>query len=201
MGATYLHAVASLDGFIADANDDVGPLFDWYYNGDQPIVPDDEVEFQGGTPFRVSAASADYVRGLWTRQEVIVLGRHLFDLTDGWKGHPPASRHAVVISHRPKPEGWHPEASYDFVGSVEEGVARAKELAGEGDVGICAGDVGGQALALGLVDFVAIDIVPVVFGSGKPYFGPLTEAQLMLEDPDLVIQGDRVLHLRYPVRR
>ena len=27
-------AVASLDGFIADDNDDVGPLFDWYGNGD-----------------------------------------------------------------------------------------------------------------------------------------------------------------------
>ncbi len=29
------------------------------------------------------------------------------------------------------------------------------------------GDVGGQALALGLVDEVAMDVVPVVFGSGK----------------------------------
>jgi hypothetical protein len=27
-------AVVSLDGFIADANDDVGLLFDWYDNGD-----------------------------------------------------------------------------------------------------------------------------------------------------------------------
>jgi hypothetical protein len=27
-------AVISLDGFIADDNDNVGPLFDWYSNGD-----------------------------------------------------------------------------------------------------------------------------------------------------------------------
>jgi dihydrofolate reductase len=64
-----------------------------------------------------------------------------------------------------------------------------------------AGDVGGQALALGLIDLVAIDIVPVVFGRGKAYFGALADGRLMLEDPDVVIQGDGVLHLRYPVRR
>ena len=67
-------------------------------------------------------------------------------------------------------------------------------------VAVCAGDVGGQALALGLVDVVAMDVVPVVFGTGKRYFGDV-DAQHLLEDPDVVIQGDRVLHLRYPVRR
>ena len=61
--------------------------------------------------------------------------------------------------------------------------------------------VGGQALALGLIDHVAIDVVPVVFGRGKPYFGTLADGHLLLEDPDVVIRGDRVLHLRYPVRR
>jgi dihydrofolate reductase len=202
MATTYLHAVASLDGYIADANDDPGPLFDWYYNGTEPIVEDDsDVEHQGGTPFRISAASADYVRGIWERQSVIVVGRHLFDITNGWEGRPPACERAVIVPHRPKPEGWHPEAPYDFVDSVEGAVARAQELAGDGEIGICAGDVGGQALALGLVDHVAIDVVPIVFGGGKSYFGTAIDAPAMLKDPDVVIQGDRVLHLRYPVRR
>jgi hypothetical protein len=53
----------------------------------------------------------------------------------------------------------------------------------------------------GLIDHVAIDIVSVVFGRGKPYFGTLANGHLMLEDPELVIQGDGVLHLRYPVHR
>jgi hypothetical protein len=39
-----------------------------------------------------------------------------------------------------------------------------------------------------------------VFGSGKRYFGSVN-AQHLLEDPDVVIQGDRVVHLRYLVRR
>jgi len=46
----------------------------------------------------------------------------------------------------------------------------------------------------------AMDVVPVVFGSGKRYFGSV-HAQHLLADPDVVIQGNRVLHLRYRVRR
>ena len=45
-----------------------------------------------------------------------------------------------------------------------------------------------------------MDVVPVVFGSGKRYFGS-AGGQHLLEDPDVVIQGNRVLHLRHPVRR
>jgi hypothetical protein len=45
-----------------------------------------------------------------------------------------------------------------------------------------------------------MDVVPVVFGSGKRYFGSV-DTQHLLEDPDTVIQGNRVLHLRYRVRR
>jgi dihydrofolate reductase len=129
-----------------------------------------------------------------------VIGRHLFDMTNGWEGKPPAGEHVVVVSHRPKPDGWHPEASYHFVDDVEQAVAKAKDLAGDRIVAVAAGDVGGQALALGLVDEVAMDVVPVVFGSGKKYFGPV-DSQHLLEDPDVVIRGDRVLHLRYRVRR
>src|SRR5215207_7417775 len=148
MGTTYLHAVATLDGYIADERDDVGPLHDWYFNGDHPLVDEDHADVHGA-PFRVSAASADYVRGIWSRQKVLVIGRHQFDLTNGWEGHPPASDHVVVVSHRPRPTGWHPEASYHFATSVEEGIARAQGLAGEGEIGVGAGEVGGQALSLG----------------------------------------------------
>jgi hypothetical protein len=45
-----------------------------------------------------------------------------------------------------------------------------------------------------------MDVVPVVFGSGKRYFGSVDAAQL-LEDPDVVIPGNRVVHLSYRVRR
>jgi hypothetical protein len=47
---------------------------------------------------------------------------------------------------------------------------------------------------------VASSSQEVVFGSGKRYFGPVRGRHL-LEDPHTVIQSDRVLHLRYRVRR
>jgi dihydrofolate reductase len=106
----------------------------------------------------------------------------------------------VVVTHRPRPEGWHPEASCQFVDDIGRAIMVAKDLAGDRDVAVTAGDVGGQALALGLIDEVAMDVVPVVFGRGKRYFGAV-DAQQLLEDPDVVIQGRRVLHLRYRVRR
>jgi dihydrofolate reductase len=106
----------------------------------------------------------------------------------------------VVVSHRPKPEKWHPEASYHFVDDVTAAVATAKDLAGSRTVAVAAGNVGGQALSLGLVDEVAIDVAPVVFGSGKPYFGDV-DGQHLLEDPEVVIRGNRVVHLRYRVSR
>jgi dihydrofolate reductase len=105
----------------------------------------------------------------------------------------------VVVTHRPPPEGWDPAAPFHFVDGIEAAVATARELAGDRLVEVAAGDVGGQVLAAGLVDEVRMDVVPVVFGSGKRYFGSV-DAQHLLEDPD-VVQGNRVLHLRYQVRR
>jgi dihydrofolate reductase len=198
MATVIMHAVTSLDGFIADEHDDVGPLFDWYFNGDQPIT--DEAGEQRHARFRVAEQSHAYVRAFWGSIGATIQGRHLFDLTNGWEAEPPAGEHLVVVSHRPRPEGWHPEADVPFFDDVTAAVEKAKQRAGEQVVAICAGDVGGQALALGLVDEVAMDVVPVLFGTGKRYFGQ-AGAALLLEDPSVVIQGDRVLHLRYRVSR
>ena len=203
MATVIMHNAVSVDGFVADKKDQVGPLFDYIGNGD--------IELTDGGEIKVSQVSADYLRPIWAGIGSMVIGRHLFDLTNGWDGAPPAGDHVVVVSHRPRPGDWQPsgfnavhprqqQASYYFISDVAQAVAKAKELAGERTVAVAAGDVGGQALALGMVDEVAMDVVPVVFGSGKRYFGPV-EAQHLLEDPHIVIQGDRVLHLRYRVRR
>ena len=118
-----------------------------------------------------------------------IVGRHVFDMTDGWDGKPPGGiDHVVVVTHRPEPRGWDSEAPFHFVDGVEAAVATAQELAGDRIVEVAAGEVGGQVLAAGLVDEVRMDVVPVVFGSGKRYFGSV-DAQQLLEDPDVVIQG------------
>lgn len=193
MGKVVMYNVVSVDGFVADENDQPGPLFDWYFNGDVPL---DE-----GGELTVSQTSYDYTRSFWDQIGATIAGRHVFDITGGWDGTPPGGvDHVVVVTHRPEPEGWDPEAPFHFVDGVEAAVTKAQELAGDRMVVVSAGEVGGQALAAGLIDEVRMDVAPVVFGSGKPYFGSV-DAQHLLEDPDLVIQGNRVLHLRYRVRR
>lgn len=193
MGKVVMYGSVSVDGFIADGDDQPGPLFDWLTNGDVPLD-------ESGV-LKVSQISFDYTRPYWDQVGTTVAGRRVFDLTDGWGGQPPSGiEHVVVVTHRPAPEGWDAEAPFHFVDGVEAAVAEAQRLAGDRIVEVAAGDVGGQALAAGLVDEVRMDVAPVVFGSGKRYFGSV-DAQHLLEDPDAVIQGDRVLHLRFPVRR
>jgi hypothetical protein len=68
VGTVIMHNVVSVDGFIADSSDGVGPLHDWYFSGDTPITEaDDEGYDHSGTGagFRVSRASAEYVRPMW----------------------------------------------------------------------------------------------------------------------------------------
>jgi dihydrofolate reductase len=89
-----------------------------------------------------------------------------------------------------------------FVDGVEKAIAAAKEFAGDRDVDVAAGQIGGQALKLGLIDQVVVNQVPVVFGSGRPFFatGGLAEP-LRLENPTTIVPGDRVTHLVYDVSR
>lgn len=193
MGKVVLYGSVSVDGFIADENDLPGPLFDWLTSGDIPL--DDS------GALKVSQTSYDYVRPYWDQIGVTIAGRRVFDMTDGWDGVPPSGiDHVVVVSHRPAPQGWDSTAPFHFVNGIEAAVAKAQELAGDQIVEVAAGDVGGQVLEAGLVDEVRMDVIPVVFGSGKRFFGSL-RVQHLLEDADTAIQGSRVLHLRYPVRR
>ncbi|RMI32368.1 dihydrofolate reductase family protein [Nocardia stercoris] len=193
MGKLVMYASVSVDGFIAAENDDPGPLFEWLSSGDVPL---DDSGF-----LKVSQKSYDYIRPYWDQIGVTIAGRHVFDMTEGWDGTPPSGiDHVVVVTHQGRPEGWEAKAQFHFVDGIEAAVAKARELAGDRIVEVAAGDVGGQALAAGLVDEVRMDVAPIVFGSGKRYFGSV-DAQHLLEDPDVVIQGNRVLHLRYRVRR
>ncbi len=193
MGKVVMNASVSVDGFIADDNDDPGPLFEWLTTGD--------VALDDSGYLNVSRASFDHIRPYWDQVAVTIAGRHVFDITDGWDGKPPSAvDHVIVVTHRPPPQGWDPDAPFHFVDGIEAAVAKARQLAGDRIVEVAAGDIGGQALAAGLVDEVRMDVAPVVFGSGKRYFGTV-DAQHLLDGPDVMVQGDRVLHLRYQVRK
>jgi dihydrofolate reductase len=193
MGKVIAQASMSLDGFIADTNDEVGPLFDWYHNG--------EVEVTGSHPeFPTSAASAAYLRQAWSSIGVDVIGRRLFDLTNGWNGRPVVGEAVFVVTHRPPTDWPYLDAPFTFVtDGLHSALAQAQAAAGNRDVSITPGNIAGQAFAAGLIDEVRIDLVPVVFGAGVRYFGDYSGSPFQLENPDIV-QGDRVTHLHYRVR-
>src|SRR5918992_3526752 len=195
MGKTIMGAAAvSLDGFIADDNDRVGPLFDWLGNGDVAwSLPGSEDES------RTTRASADFMTGHYRDVAANVIGRRVFDLTNGWDGKPAAGEHVFVVTHQPPTDWEHAHtAPFTFVDGVEKAIAAAREFAGDRVVDVAAGQIGGQALRLGPVDEVVVNQVPVVFGSGRPFFatGGLAEP-LRLEDPSTIVRGDRVTHLLY----
>jgi dihydrofolate reductase len=77
---------------------------------------------------------------------------------------------------------------------------RARRRRGDRVVDVAAGQIGSQALKLGLIDQVVVNQVPVVFGSGRPFFATGGLAQpLRLENPTTIVRGDRVTHLVYDV--
>lgn len=123
MGTVVMYASLSVDGFIAVENDQPGPLFDWLTGGD--------VALDESGVLKVSQTSYDYIRPYWDQIGVTVVGRHVFDLTDGWDGTPPGGiDHVVVVTHRPAPEGWDREAPFHFVDGIEAAVATAQEPSG-----------------------------------------------------------------------
>jgi dihydrofolate reductase len=196
MATVSTHMCMSLDGFVAQPDDNPGELFDWYWNGDV-VVP----SAQESMRFSVDAASAPMLRTLLSGCGALVAGRRLFDLTDGWEDNHPVGAPVVVVTHRPPPadaEERFPRTT--FAGSVEETIAIAKDIAGDRFVTIASANIIQQALHLGLVDELCISQVPVLFGTGIRYFGEFVGEHVRLEDP-VVVEGDRALHLRYAVRR
>jgi len=196
MAKVLTHMCMSLDGFVAQPDDNPAELFDWYWGAD--VVVPSAVE---GMSFSVDAASAPMLQELMRGCGAIVAGRRLFDQTDGWGDNHPAGAPVVVVTHRRPPED--AAARFPrtrFTGSVEEAIATAKEVAGEKFVTIASAGIIQQALNLGLVDELCVSLVPVLFGTGVRYFGELVGGHVMLEDP-AVVEGARALHLRYPVRR
>ncbi|MFJ8818369.1 dihydrofolate reductase family protein [Amycolatopsis thermoflava] len=182
----------SLDGFIADPGDGIDLLFGWMGNGEVEVPT--AVEW---ATFHMSPASADYMKAAMARVGALIAGRHLYDITHGWGGKHPMGVPVVVVSHSTPAEV--PEG-FTFVGSVEEAVQVASELAGDKDVVIASAKIAQQALDAGLVDAINVDQVPVLLGEGVRWFENLSKTPVRLSNPT-VVEGNGVTHLAYEVVR
>jgi dihydrofolate reductase len=184
----------SLDGYVADPNDGVAEVFDWYFSGDVE-VPTARPEFT----FHVSAPSASHLRGLVAEIGAMLTGRRTFEVADGWGGQHPWDIPAFVVTHQ-VPDGWPlPGSTVHFVtDGLENAVARAKSAAGPKAVGVHGAETIQQCLDAGLLDEIQIDLAAVLLGSGVRLFDHLANTPAVLGNPT-VVAGMGVTHLRYPV--
>jgi dihydrofolate reductase len=204
MSKVVLELSMSLDGFIAGPND--GPdnglgdggdaLFKWYSSGDTdfPLPGTDMV-------FKISRASAEFLRPSWMNIGASVAGRRTFDIAHGWGGNPPggADEPHFVVTHTVPQEWVKPGSPFTFVtDGVESAVRQAKEAAGGKNIDLMGASIAQQCLNAGLLDEIQVDLAPVLLGGGVRLFDHLDSAPIELE-PIAVVQGLGVTHLRYRV--
>jgi dihydrofolate reductase len=186
----------SLDGYVADANDGVDEVFDWYVSGDVEVpMPIRTPDFT----FHVSASSADHLRGLMAEVGAFLTGRRTFERADGWDGQHAWGVPAFVVTHH-VPDGWpRPGSTVQFVtDGLESAVARAKAAAAPKSVAVHGAQTIQQCLDAGLLDEIQIDLAAVLLGAGVRLFDHLANTPIVLGNPT-VVAGVGVTHLRYPV--
>jgi dihydrofolate reductase len=194
MGRVVAQLAMSLDGFVADKDDGCDELFGFYGNGEVPVNLS-----EGYPELHVSQTTADLLVEEVSRLGATVVGRRLYDITNGWNGHTGGEVPMVVLTHEP-PDDW-PRGGVPihFVSGAAAAVAKAQELAGDKDVSIAGATATREVLDAGLLDEIVVSLVPVILGEGIPWFVG-SRGPVRLSDPE-VIEDRGVTHLRYRVQR
>jgi len=200
MTKIYTGASMSLDGYISGPEESgFDLLFDWYNNGDV-VVETARPELT----MTLTEPSAAYFRHVIGTEGALVVGRKLFDVTNGWEGRHPLDVPVFVVTHNP-PTDWkpaEPDPPFTFVTEgVEAAIEQAVAVAGEKAVAVNGGTMARQALEAGLIDEIWIDLVPLLLGGGTPMFDQVKTAPVSLEGPISIVEGQAVTHLRYLVKR
>src|SRR4026207_1257418 len=101
----------ALDGYVADPNDGVAEVFDWYFNSG-------DVEFHTGgsdpMTFKVSQPSAQHLRRLWAGLGAVRPGRRTFEVAKGGGGNHAWGPAFVLTRHIPA-GGPRPNSTVHFV--------------------------------------------------------------------------------------
>ena len=193
MSATVLYMSISLDGFIADPNENPDNLHDWAFErGDETA--------DSGVPGRPSGVNGEVWEEMMSTGAVVA-GRRTFEPAGGWGG----DHHDGVpiwIYSRREPgidiEGW-PLVTY--VDDVTTAMTKAKESAGDKNVLVHGAAVAQLALGAGTLDELELHVVPVLFGQGRRLFDNLDPEQIQLERTRILEGEGGVTHMHYRVRR
>jgi dihydrofolate reductase len=176
----------------ADPDDGCDELFGFYQSGDVAVKLS-----EGFPELHVPQATAGLLAASVAKAGATVVGRRLYDLTNGWGGHPGGEVPMVVVTHHP-PQDW-PRGGVPvfFETSIEAAVATARELVGAKDVDIAGATITRGCLDAGLLDVIQASLVPVILGEGIPWLAG-ARGPVRLSDPE-VVEDRGVTHLRYVV--
>ncbi|MEV7404518.1 dihydrofolate reductase family protein [Streptomyces sp. NPDC091267] len=198
MSKVFSALSVSVDGYITGRDPgqgrglgDGGGLFDWYFDGDVPSQVFDN--------FTLSEPSARFFDAVAGRVGASIVGRNTYEDSDrfGDDGAPHPTAPLFVLSHRPAPRIAGRQRL--ITTGPADAVAAAREAAGGKDIALMGGVLVTEALRAGLVDELILHQVPVLLGSGRPYFHELPEhIRLSLLE---VVPAPGVTHLRYEVVR
>ena len=184
MGRVIAGMTMSLDGFVNDADGDVGRLYA------------DFAEFAGSE--RMAATIAE--------TGAVVMGRRTFEMADpdSYVGQYEFQVPIFVVTTHPPAQQPKQDDRLTFtfvVDGVAAAIAKAREAAGERDVQIVGGpNVIQQALRAGLVDELHVDVMPALLGCGLRLFDTPEAPQVSLSLQTIEQQGQRT-GLRFTILR
>ena len=192
MGKVVLSASMSLDGFMAGP--DVGlerpmgaggeRLHEWLFDESDQGRLDAKVARETSAPIGA-----------------VVVGRRTFDVGLGPWGDVPYPVPCFVLTHESRDDLTMASGTFTFVdGSLPSALEHAQAAAGERDVLLMGASVGQQFLDVGLVDEIAVQLVPVLLGAGTRLFDHLGPEHIELERM-VAIESPHVTHLRFRVVR
>jgi dihydrofolate reductase len=200
----------SLDGFVAGPNpSEEHPLGEGGMQLHEWVVKLAAWRKPHGREGGETNASSAVFEGAVENVGATVMGRNMFgggpgpwgeDPWGGWWGDdPPFHTPVFVLTHHPRePLEKEGGTTFHFVtDGIESALEQAKEAAGGKDVALGGGaDVAQQYLAAELIDELLLNVVPVVLGSGTRLFENLADAEVDLEQVE-VVEAPGVAHLRY----
>ena len=184
MGKVMFGLSVSLDGFIADKNDDVTEVFAWMGKAMEHFH---EVVGEG-----MNEAGA------------VVMGHRSFDQIDGEQGWimpdgTPLPWPVVVMQSQAREPVKKGHTQYYFVtDGIESAIAKAKEIAGEKNVALHGASSVQQALKAGLLDMLNMSIAHVLLGEGVRLFDHLGSKVIHLEHMGTV-ESPGATHLSFRV--
>ena len=194
MRRIVLYMWMSLDGFIAGPED--GPGQGLGVGGERLH---DSFTLEDGDPSRArgedEVAAAVLAEAMSTG--AVLTGRRTFDHAGQWDGDHHDGVPIFVLTRSVPAEPALGHARY--VTDVREAAARATQAAGDRDVLLHGAAAARACLRAGVLDEMALQVVPVLLGQGRRLFDDMPAEHVELE---LVhaLDGPGALHLRYRVR-